>query len=113
MVETELLENGTRVVSVAGELDMYTAPRFERQLLEAVENGDAGVVVDLTACQFIDSTALGILVTANRSLGYPEERISLVITDRNILKTFEMTGLDRVFTIEATRTAALNGGARA
>lgn len=108
-VGTEQLGDGTCVISVAGELDMYTSPPFEQELLDAVAQAPR-VVVDLTGCDFIDSTALGILITANRRLGYPAKRLSLVVSDRNILKTFEMTGLDRVFAIEATLAAAANGG---
>jgi anti-sigma B factor antagonist len=109
-VGTEQFSDGTCVISVTGELDMYTSSRFEEQLLDAVEEGPPGVIVDLSGCEFIDSTALGILITANRRLGYPAKRLSLVVSDRNILKTFEMTGLDRVFAIEATLAAAANGG---
>jgi anti-anti-sigma regulatory factor len=35
-MKSELLEGGTCVVSVAGELDMSTAPRFKQSLLGAL-----------------------------------------------------------------------------
>jgi anti-sigma B factor antagonist len=46
-VETEQLADDTHIVSVAGELDMYTAPPFEEQLIAALDNGTDRLVVDL------------------------------------------------------------------
>jgi anti-sigma B factor antagonist len=108
-VETELLPDDTRVVAVAGELDLYTAPPFEEQILDALDTGTARIVVDLSACEFLDSTALGILVKARKRLGDQERRLVLVATDHNIVKVFQITGLDRTFTIVPTRESALNG----
>jgi anti-sigma B factor antagonist len=108
-VETELLGDETRVASVSGELDMYTAPPFQEQIHEALNNGHARIVVDLSACEFLDSTALGILIAANKHLGEKNGRLVLVAADRNIVKVFQITELDRTFTIVPTRASALNG----
>jgi anti-sigma B factor antagonist len=110
--ETELLADETHVVSVAGELDMYTAPAFEQQLLEALQNGAAPLVVDLSECEFLDSTTLGILVGVSKRLGEQDQQLLLVASHRNIVKVFEITGLDRAFTIVPTRESALNGAVR-
>ena len=65
----ELLEDGgTCVVSVAGELDLSTAPRFKRTLLAALDDAPASVIVDLTECEFVDSSALNILIGARQRL---------------------------------------------
>ena len=111
-VETESFADKTGVVSVAGELDMHTAPPFKQQILDALNNGHARVVIDLSDCEFLDSTALGVLITANNRLSDQKHRLVLVAADRNIVKVFEITGLDRMFTIVPTRGAALNGATR-
>jgi anti-sigma B factor antagonist len=109
----EFLEDGTTcVVSVAGELDEYTAPVLERELQAMLRSGAETDIVDLTQCEFIDSSALGVLVTANARLRGVPSRLSLVTADRNIQKVFEITGLDRVFAIHPTRDAALHGDFR-
>lgn len=112
-VETEFVGDEAHVVSVAGELDMYTAPPFEQQILDALDSGRGRVVVDLSGCEFIDSTALGILLTATERLGEQSDRLVLVTADRSIVKVFEISGLDRAFTIVPTRASALNGAGRA
>ena len=111
-VETELLGDETCVVAVAGELDMYTAPRLEQEMFDALDNGHGRIIIDLSGCEFIDSTALGILLEANRRLGDQQDRLVLVAADRNVVKAFEITGLDRTFAILPTRASALNGATR-
>jgi anti-sigma B factor antagonist len=66
------------------------------------------VIVDFSDTTFIDSTTLGVLVGGVKRLRSNDGQLSLVCNDRNITKIFEITGLDRVFTIYATRDEALN-----
>ena len=107
-VKTERVEDGTYVISLAGEVDLYTAPEFKQQLLNVIGEGGKDVVVDFTDTTFIDSTTLGVLVGGVKRLRAQEGRLSLVCSDRNITKIFEITGLDRVFTIHPTREEALS-----
>ena len=108
----ELLEGGTYVVSVAGELDMYTAPRFKQTLLGALGSAPASVIVDLTECEFIDSSALNILIGAREHLDGDGVSVGLSIVTPNptIRKVFQITGLDTLFAIHPSRAAAMNGG---
>ena len=67
------------------------------------------MVVDFTETTFIDSTTLGVLVGGVKRLRPVEGRLSLVCSDRNITKIFEITGLNKVFPIYETRSEALEG----
>ena len=89
------------------EVDLYTAPEFKQQLLDVIAKGARDVVVDFTRTTFIDSTTLGVLVGGVKRLRAQDGRLALVCSDRNITKIFEITGLDRVFTIYPTRDEAL------
>ncbi len=106
-ITTEQLGDDTYVVSLAGEVDLYTAPEFKQQLLEVIGQGGKDVVVDFSDTTFIDSTTLGVLVGGVKRLRSNEGQLSLVCSDRNIAKIFEITGLDRVFTIYPTRDEAI------
>jgi len=106
-IKTEQLGAGTYVISLAGEVDLYTAPEFKQQLLDVIGNGATKVVVDFSNTTFIDSTTLGVLVGGVKRLRTNDGQLSLVCSDRNITKIFEITGLDRVFTIYPTRAEAL------
>ena len=107
-VSTEKLSDTQYVISLAGEVDLYTAPEFKQQLLDAISKGAKDVVVDLTGTTFIDSTTLGVLVGGVKRLRTNDGQLSLVCSDRNITKIFEITGLDRVFTIHPSRDDALS-----
>jgi anti-sigma B factor antagonist len=112
-IQTEQLGEETYVISLAGEVDLYTAPEFKQQLLEVISEGGKNVVVDFSNTTFIDSTTLGVLVGGVKRLRANDGQLSLVCNDRNITKIFEITGLDRVFTIYATRdeaTSAVGSG---
>jgi anti-sigma B factor antagonist len=110
-IKTEQLDDGSYVISLAGEVDLYTAPEFKQQLLDVIAQGGKNVVVDFTDTTFIDSTTLGVLVGGVKRLRSNNGQLSLVCSDRNITKIFEITGLDRVFTIYPTRAEAVDATA--
>ena len=105
-IKTEQLGDDAFVIALAGEVDLYTAPEFKQQLLEVIGQGGKDVVVDFSDTTFIDSTTLGVLVGGVKRLRSNDGQLSLVCSDRNITKIFEITGLDRVFTIHASRDEA-------
>ena len=107
-IKTEQLGDDAYVISLAGEVDLYTAPEFKQQLLDAISQGARHVVVDFTDTTFIDSTTLGVLVGGVKRLRPTGGSLTLVCTDPNICKIFEITGLDRVFSIHDSRDGALS-----
>jgi anti-sigma B factor antagonist len=109
-IKTEQASNDTYVVALTGEIDLYTAPEFKQQLLDVIGQGAKHVVVDLTDTTFIDSTTLGVLVGGVKRLRPNGGQLSIVCSDRNITKIFEITGLNRVFPIHATRAEAVSPG---
>ena len=108
-IKTEQLSDNAYVIALAGEVDLYTAPEFKQQLLDVIGQGGKDVIVDFSDTTFIDSTTLGVLVGGVKRLRTNDGQLSLVCSDRNITKIFEITGLDRVFTIYPTRDEAVAG----
>jgi anti-sigma B factor antagonist len=107
-IKTEHAGDDVYVIALTGEIDLYTAPEFKQQLLDVIEKGGKQVVVDLTDTTFIDSTTLGVLVGGVKRLRPNGGQLSIVCSDRNITKIFEITGLNRVFPIHETRAEALD-----
>jgi anti-sigma B factor antagonist len=95
------LGDGIFSVSVAGEIDLATAPELKEALGE-VSNGANGVLVDLSKATFIDSTTLGVLMGAVKRLRPGGGELVIACHDSNIRKIFEITLLDRVFKIYDT-----------
>lgn len=106
-LEVEGERKGWTVLSVRGEVDVYTAPRFRERLIELVGEGKYRIVVDLEGVDFLDSTGLGVLVGGLKRLRSHEGDLSLVCTQRRILKVFEITGLTKVFAIHDSVDAAV------
>ena len=107
-IRTDRIDDSSYVISLSGEVDLYTAPEFKQQLLEVIGQGGKDIVVDLSDTTFIDSTTLGVLVGGVKRLRPAGGQLTLVCSDRNITKIFEITGLDRVFTIYPTREEAVS-----
>ena len=106
-VADQEIDADTHVIELGGEVDLYTAPEFKERMVKVIDGGKKRVVVDLSKATFIDSTTLGVLVGGVKRLRPNGGALTIVCTDQNICKIFEITGLDRVFTIHATREEAL------
>jgi anti-sigma B factor antagonist len=103
----EQIDDERLVIAVEGEIDLFTAPEFKAALATAIDGGCVRIVVDLTETAFLDSTALGVLIGAIKRLRAQDGRLTIVNVDENIAKTFEITGLDQIFTLRPTRAEAV------
>jgi len=90
------------VLTLRGEIDVYTAPRLRQAIIDLVEAGERDIIVDMAKVDFLDSTGLGVLVGGLKRLKSAEGRLSIVATEDKILKIFEITGLNKVFPISAS-----------
>jgi anti-sigma B factor antagonist len=106
-IQDEEIDDETHVIELGGEIDLYTAPEFKERMIQLIDGGKKRIVVDLSSATFIDSTTLGVLVGGVKRLRPAGGALALVCTDQNITKIFEITGLDRVFSILDTREEAL------
>ncbi len=99
-VSRSMLDGRTAVVAVSGEIDVQTAPRFERLLGETIEDIEShGLVVDLSEVTFLDSTALNVLVRCLERQKLQQENLCLVSSNSRVLSLLEVTRLDRVFDV--------------
>ena len=85
------------MLSLAGELDLATAPALREALRGAVDRSPKRLVVDLTEVTFVDSTVLGALVEARSALG--GDAFALAAPGLEVRRALEVSGLDRHFTI--------------
>jgi len=105
------VDEDTHVVSVAGEIDLFTAPEFKQRMSAPIDAGRSRLVVDLSETTFIDSSSLGVLIGAHRRLKLRGGVLLVVCENEAIAKTFKITGLDGVFTLARTVEAALSDDA--
>lgn len=105
----ERLDDETPVLSIRGEIDVSTAPELRDRLLDVAQNGHGTVVVDLSAVTFLDSTALGVLVSGLKRFRSAGGDLRLVVTGRSVAKVLEITGLVDVFKIFDSADEAVAG----
>lgn len=98
---------GRTVVAVSGEVDVYTAPTVRERVTSLLDTGHTDLVVDLTAVRFLDSTGLGLLIGVHKKVRGAAGRLQLVIDSAHLVQVFQITALDRVFTIRPTLVEAL------
>jgi|1186.fasta_scaffold150087_2 anti-sigma B factor antagonist len=91
--------NGYAVLAPEGEVDVATSPDLKAAITSTLVEGGTHVVVDLLAVEFIDSTGLGALIGGRRRALAVNGSLSLVLGDDHLHKVFQVTGLDKVFTI--------------
>ena len=83
------------VVSVAGELDMATAPQLQDQISDLLEKGRNRLVFDLADVSFCDSTGLSVFVRAKNSTD-DGGVVRLAAPQRGVLRILEVSGLVEV-----------------
>jgi anti-sigma B factor antagonist len=98
---------GFTVIAVAGEIDVYTAPKLREKLISLVDDGSYQLIVDMEGVEFLDSTGLGVLVGGLKRVRAHDGWIDLVCTQGRILRIFRITGLNKVFSIYNTVPEAL------
>ena len=106
------LDDGVRVVAVRGELDLSTAVDLEQPLEDAISSGDASVLIDLSECEFIDSTGIALIVRAWQRLdkaadGDGNGRVVLCSANEQVRRVLEITGLELSIPIHSTKDEAL------
>ena len=104
--------SGVRVISVSGELDLDTAPEFESPLNTALAAGDPTVVIDLSACEFVDSTGIALIVSAWRQLdrngdGNGKGCLLLCGIRDQVHRVFEISGLESAIPVRGSLEEAL------
>lgn len=98
--------NGATVVRLGGELDLYNADAVRAGLADAIAGGPGRVVVDMSQVEFIDSTALGVLIEARSKLG--KDGLALASPQIETRRALEVSGLARHLPVHDTVDDALS-----
>lgn len=108
-LEEEHPHRGTVVLTVYGDVDLHTADALGDRLDAVIDRGPSWLVVDLSGVTFVDSQGIGVLLRGTRRFEAREGKFRLVVPAAEIRRIFEITSLDRVFSLDRTRAEALAG----
>jgi anti-sigma B factor antagonist len=101
-IEIDLNEDNP-VLRVRGELDVSSSAQLRVYAMKVLnDRRPSRLVIDVKDLWFIDSTGLGVLVSILKRLR-SEDGTELVLRSPmpGVKKVIEITGLDKVFTLEA------------
>jgi anti-sigma B factor antagonist len=93
-------------LKVGGEIDMNTAPHLREAALCATRQSSRPLHLDLEGVAFMDSTGIEVLLATRRRIELEGGRLKVLNPSRQVMRVLEVTGIDRLFEIEATPTSA-------
>jgi anti-anti-sigma factor len=99
-------DSGVFVIVVEGELDMNTASRLERELEAPLRNPGANLVIDLSRCEFIDSTGIALIVRAWQQLD-GDGSFALCGIANQVERVLDITGLEDAIPTHPSREEAI------
>jgi anti-sigma B factor antagonist len=92
-----------RVIRVSGEIDASNAEELGSCAGGAIEDGGAGVVVDLSELSFLDSTGIQMLLTTGSRLAESGGKLRVVVTPGSLVaRLLESTGVDRILAVDGS-----------
>lgn len=94
------------VIVVEGELDMNTAAQLERELEAPLSASDSALLLDLSRCEFIDSTGIALIVRAWQKLD-GNGNFSLCGVGNQVKRVLDITGLEATIPSHPSRDNAL------
>lgn len=103
--------DGVRVIAISGELDLSTAPRLEEPL-EATVAANSALLIDLSACEFIDSTGIALIVRTWQRLGgegggSDASRFAICGLGDQVRRLLEVSGLESSLPTHGSRDEAI------
>lgn len=95
------------IVRLQGELDLYNAHEVRQALADAAEEAPERLIVDLAAVEFVDSTALGVLVEGRARLAN-RRGFLIAAPAAEARRALEVSGLDRHLSVHDSVDGALS-----
>ena len=102
-------ERGIAILEVSGEIDLFTAPRFQSAVSTAIDEGYVRLLIDLSRVTFMDSKGYGALLTAARKVKPVGGRIGLIGCNALVTRLVRLTRLDAVMELYDDLDRALTG----
>ncbi|MDF5734146.1 MULTISPECIES: STAS domain-containing protein [unclassified Nostoc] len=88
-----------KVIKLIGNLNATTSQDFRQNITDILVTGAKIVLVDFQDVTFMDSSGLGALVLAFKTLRAADTKLVLCSINEQVRILFELTNMDKVFEI--------------
>jgi anti-sigma B factor antagonist len=100
-------EGSGAVISVNGDVDLYSSPRLREAVQDSIRHKFSPVVVDLAGVTYIDSSGVATLVEGLQLSKEYGGKFRLVGLNERVSEVFQLARLYQVFEIFGTEVEAL------
>jgi len=91
------------IITIEGDIDLYSSPELRTAVLKAVPKATAGVGIHLGGVSYMDSSGVATLVEGLRSAKENGKTFALVAPSQSVMKVLELARLDSVFEVRPAR----------
>ena len=96
-----------RVLELHGELDAHTAPDFEAALQACLDDGDARLVADGAALDYVSSAGLGVFMAFVEPARERGGDLKIAALPQRVFEVFDLLGFPSVFDMHPTVEGAV------
>jgi anti-sigma B factor antagonist len=90
------------VIRATGELEIATVPEMRSIVAQVADRQPRALLFDFRDVSYLDSSGLGILVSAKKRLGSYRGEVVVVTRQPSVLKALSLSGLDQILRVVAT-----------
>jgi anti-sigma B factor antagonist len=102
--------DGAAVIRPTGRLTMVVTPQLRTLITKTVQSGRSRIVVDLSACEFVDSSGLGALIAGLKTARQAGGDLRIAGIAPQVATVLQLTNLDKVLRPHGTVSGALDAG---
>jgi anti-anti-sigma factor len=99
--------DGVSILAVAGELDIFTAPRLAVAIDDGIAAVTTAIIVDLSELEFLASAGMSVLLDGYNSAKRSGKRLIVVADGPTTSRPMKLMGLDQELVLRATLEDAL------
>jgi anti-anti-sigma factor len=94
-------KGGLALLTVRGSIDVLTVPQLADAVLDAMSGVPTGLIIDITAVDFLSSAGMAALVTAHENIA-PSGRFAVVADGPATARPMRLVGLDQTIVMYST-----------
>jgi len=106
-IQEHVESDGIGMIRIEGEIELNTAPEVQATILRQIERGISRLAINLEAVVYLDSVGLGSLLSGLQRARERGGELVVICTNGQVLRVFDITGLDAVFEIVPTEAQAI------
>jgi anti-anti-sigma factor len=101
------MDNDAHLLAVSGRIDAMSAPEFEKQVTEIIEQGGRLLVIDLSELEYISSAGLRSFLVIAKKIKAASGLMKLCAMQDTVKEVFEISGFDAIIPVCKTVTEAM------